>query len=86
MNYTKTSPVGIDIKMNLLQAKLHAMLLADLSLSTGQVDVYGRCYKLQEEEGSKPAKFITKEVERSIFSNDKAIVCWFYQKDDVMGD
>lgn len=82
MIYAKTSPVGLDIKINSIQNKLHAALL-DMGLVTGDVDVYPRIYK-QRDDKIEPVKFISKEFERSLFTTDKKVVAYFYERFDAV--
>ncbi len=47
MNYLKTAPVGIDAKIDTIQKRIYAPLLA----KWGNLDVYGRVYKKTSEDG-----------------------------------
>jgi len=80
MIYSKSNPVGIDIKINSIQNKLHAAFLA-LPLVTGQIDLYGRVYKLKEGLKITPVKFIT-EFNKGLFTTDKTIVGYFFERTD----
>jgi len=83
MIYSKTNPVGIDVKINSIQSKIHKALLLWPSpgLITGQVDLYNRIYKLKEGLKLTPVKFAT-EFSKSIFTTDKAVVGYFYERTD----
>lgn len=79
MIYSKSNPVGLDVKINSLQTKLNATLVA-CGISTSDIDIYPRIYKLKEGTMIEPVKFISKEYDKSLFTTDKKVVAYFYER------
>lgn len=51
MLVTKTSPVGIDYSLQLLQTELHDRLLTRWNIDTSTYKAYGRCYRKPTDAG-----------------------------------
>lgn len=79
MIYSKSNPVGLDKKIKLIQTKLESEFVA-YGLATDDFDIYDRIYKLKEDTEIVPAKFINQRYEKSLFSNDKVLTCYFYKR------
>jgi len=78
MIHARSNTVGIDKRINSIQSKLEAKFIS-LGLLTGTFDIYDRIYKLKDGQDVTPVKF-SKELSKSLFTTDKAVVCYFYEK------
>lgn len=75
MNYTRTSPIGIDYPIQKLQSDMYNYLCGLWGVTDATYDCYGRCYRLDDGQGNyTPAAYANGKEYAPLVMNDKVIV------------
>ncbi len=81
MLYTKTDPVGVDIKIQALQTKLYNQLLPAWDAIAW--DCYGRCYRNKKDNGYVAEVFTGGTEYRDVYWDDRKDAVSFFGVDPV---
>ena len=79
MLVTKTSPVGIDYSLQLLQTELHDRLLTTWGIDTSTYKAYGRCYRKPADAGYIVANYDSGTEYTSLFDDTLKAMSFFGQ-------
>ena len=85
MLYAKTSPIGIDFRIQKLQAFLHSELLTAWGLETAKYESYGRCYRNKKDAGYVAEVYTGSDQYKEVYWQDGlSAISFFGVSDKIM--
>jgi hypothetical protein len=85
MLVTKTSPVGIDARLQTLQTELHDRLLTRWKIGDGDYKAYGRCYKKPSDNGYIAVNYEGGNEYKEVYADDSLRALSFFGQSAKVG-
>jgi hypothetical protein len=83
MNYLKTNPLGIDLRIGQIQTFLYNNLKTTWGLNDSSFNMFGRAYRNQTADGYIPEVFMGTDYRDTFYDDKVAATCFFGVKETV---